>query len=454
MTIVPMPGDCIIVRVMPMQDEPWLSVVVTCMGRLDHLRRTIPALVEHAPGVEVILVDWSCPDGAGAYAREHWPEVRVVAIKNRVHFHKSAALNAGARVARAPWLAIFDADMIASTDFFEEVQARLRPDVLLGLFDERLAGFLVCRREVFDRAGGYDERMEGWGFEDDDMRRRLLGEGLRLERLPADAIELVPHGDERRTRFYAEKDPFRSALFNQALVWQARWTDPSMRREQWPARPLLMPSGPGVGALFRSVEFALHLQWRIGVPGVRLLCATSLETSGEEATAIERLLREMLDAIDTPGPVELVHLPVQDTIVPLPFGQWRFPYFPARISWNGWPEARAHRRIAVGQIHSEEMERLARAAPHFALTTLDAGVSIATAARILSEADLLVARGGGFVHLASAVGAPVFLLAGEARESAALFRDDLDLDVIVCHSLEDLITKVVVFLGAEPVAAG
>jgi hypothetical protein len=424
--------------------ETWLSIVVTCMGRLDHLRQTIPSLIRQDSGVEIVLVDWSCPDLCGAYASEHWPGVRVVKVPGQKQFHKSAALNAGARVASAPWLAILDADMIASSEFFENLRSGLRPDVLLGLADDRLTGFLACKRDGFDRTGGYDERMVGWGFEDDDMRRRLLEQGLRLEALPAGSIQVIPHDDESRTRFYAEKDLSQSALFNQALVWQARWVPPSLRRERWPANPVMIPSGVTPGPLFRSAEFALHVRWRIGVPGVRLLA---------ETRATEQALREILGVIDSPGSVDLV-FGSRDTFTPeslidLPFGLWRFRYFPVRPSWQGWPDAKAHGSIAVGSMNSHERERLVLSLPRFDIIALDARDSIGMVTKILRNCDLLIDRSGGFAHVASAMGVPVFLLADAPAELSTLFRDEFDLEVLVCSSFENVLAEVPAFLGVE-----
>ena len=33
------------------RDCPWASIVVTCKGRLHHLRRTLPSMLAHAAGL-------------------------------------------------------------------------------------------------------------------------------------------------------------------------------------------------------------------------------------------------------------------------------------------------------------------------------------------------------------------------------------------------------------------
>ena len=57
---------------------PKFSIITTCMGRLDHLKQTLPRLLEQ-PDCEVIVVDWSCPQDTAGYVAKHFPAVNVVA---------------------------------------------------------------------------------------------------------------------------------------------------------------------------------------------------------------------------------------------------------------------------------------------------------------------------------------------------------------------------------------
>ena len=80
------------------------SIVVTCKGRLHHLRRTLPSmLAQCCPfAFEVIVVDFGCPQGTFDWCRGL--DVRnLVALKvldDTDDFHLSRARNCGASVAQ------------------------------------------------------------------------------------------------------------------------------------------------------------------------------------------------------------------------------------------------------------------------------------------------------------------------------------------------------------------
>jgi hypothetical protein len=78
----------------------------------------------------------------------------------------------------------------------------------------------MTHRESFERLGGYDGRLHGWGWEDQDMIARLtLGEGLR--RVQSGHVRHISHADEARIRYYPPvKDRWesRDRMFRQALA--------------------------------------------------------------------------------------------------------------------------------------------------------------------------------------------------------------------------------------------
>jgi glycosyltransferase involved in cell wall biosynthesis len=81
-------------------------------------------------------------------------------------------------------------------------------------------GLLVARRADFERAGGYNGRLHGWGWEDQDMIARLiLGGGLA--RVQSGYVRHISHDDDARIRHYPPvKDRWesRDRMFRQALA--------------------------------------------------------------------------------------------------------------------------------------------------------------------------------------------------------------------------------------------
>lgn len=194
---------------------PQVTAVVTCKGRLEHLRQSLPALAAQ-PGLAVVLVDYGCPQHSGAWAERHHPQAQVVLGPSDGEFSISKARNLGAAQAVTPWLVFMDADVVAGPAFIADLTAHLqdaaylRPDPC----PHELSGLVACRRDDFRRAGGYDEVFRGWGSEDRDLCARLERLGCRPRSFPSASLSALPHDDALRTRFHAIPDRFLSLRIN------------------------------------------------------------------------------------------------------------------------------------------------------------------------------------------------------------------------------------------------
>jgi hypothetical protein len=165
-------------------DVGLISAITTCKARLEHLKQTLPTLL--AMGMEVVVVDYDCPDRAGAWVRDNCPQARVVEVSDRPYFSPSTARNRGAAAA-GEWLVFLDADVSAAPAFVAAVRGLIQPDVFL-IADPRPRGLwdaLVVARRDFDAVGGYDEVFEGWGDEDVELTARLAIGGVRQASFPA-----------------------------------------------------------------------------------------------------------------------------------------------------------------------------------------------------------------------------------------------------------------------------
>lgn len=185
--------------------SPVLTYITTCKGRLDHLRQTLPRVAAQ-PGVSIVVVDYDCPQQSGHWVRENFPEARVVRIERAPGFSPSIARNAGGHAAATPWLAFFDADILVSDGFFDNVVRSLasghyyRPAPLTW----QTWGSVICEREAFRKIGGYDTVYEGWGGEDDDLYALLDFAGVRAASFDGSALSEIPHPDEMRTKFHSD----------------------------------------------------------------------------------------------------------------------------------------------------------------------------------------------------------------------------------------------------------
>jgi glycosyltransferase involved in cell wall biosynthesis len=184
---------------------PRLSIITTCKGRLHHLRQSLPAFLAQ-PDAEVIVVDYDCPDGTAEIVAREFPGARVVAVRERPHFDISRARNLGGDAATGEWLAFIDADIVIAPDFHQRLAPQLQPGTY-HRFPPRgrnssLWGSVVMRRADYLAVGRYDEVMQGYGGDDQDMYFRLELAGLRLQPLDFTlAAEIIEHDVATRIRF-------------------------------------------------------------------------------------------------------------------------------------------------------------------------------------------------------------------------------------------------------------
>lgn len=181
-----------------------ISVVITCKGRLDHLRRTLPLLATSLAGAEIILVDYDCPQRCGDWAEANVPGVLVVRVKNRPVFNLAKARNLGIARATAPWLLLADADVLFNRPLPAAMASLMRTPAIL-LPDPRpaeLYGTVLIPRADVLAVGAYDETFEGWGAEDEDFLVRLEHRGLERRQFDGAGIEVIRHDDALRTQFH------------------------------------------------------------------------------------------------------------------------------------------------------------------------------------------------------------------------------------------------------------
>ena len=160
-----------------------LTYITTCKGRLAHLQQSLPRAV--GQGIPCVVVDYSCPEGAANWVEANFPQVAVIRVEGEAEFNASRARNLGAAAARTPWLGFFDADILLDPTFAKMIAPKLTSGQFYRAspLTRQTWGSIVCAREDFGAAGGYDETYAGWGGEDDDLIRALLMLGKRPVRV-------------------------------------------------------------------------------------------------------------------------------------------------------------------------------------------------------------------------------------------------------------------------------
>lgn len=192
-----------------------ITYVTTCKGRRHHLERTLPAALAQE-GVDWIVVDYGCPDGTADWIERDHPRVKVVRVTDDPGFNLARARNLGAAAARSEWLAFLDADVLLAPGFFAQLLPRLAPGhyYLPDAGDPNTWGSCVVEKSAFLAVGGYDEAIDSWGGEDNDLYTMLSLRGLRRDWYPYALLTPIRHADDERTRFHGEKSVPRATQLN------------------------------------------------------------------------------------------------------------------------------------------------------------------------------------------------------------------------------------------------
>jgi glycosyltransferase involved in cell wall biosynthesis len=198
---------------------PEICFITTCMGRLAHLRQSLGQAAAQRDA-SCVVVDYSCPDRCGDWVERSHPQVKVVRRQGETRFHATVARNLGAQAADAAWLCFFDADVVLDPLFAEAVRPMLQTGCyyVASPWSKGLTGTMVCSRADFDRAGGYDEVIQGWGCEDTDLYARMRLLGIKRREFPAHMLRQLLHGDDLRVQFYDVKDMHVSETINQLYM--------------------------------------------------------------------------------------------------------------------------------------------------------------------------------------------------------------------------------------------
>ena len=176
-----------------------LTIVTTCKGRLAYLKQSLPAMIR--TGLPVVVVDYDCPDGTRRHVADNFPEVTVIAVDHERTFNLSRARNLGAAAAATRFIGFFDSDVLMQGGFAGEFARAALSDAVFSVAGEgELHGQCIVARSAFEKVGGYDEAMTGWGGEDGDFYLRLQAAGCRRTTMRPGLVLPLPHGDEDRMR--------------------------------------------------------------------------------------------------------------------------------------------------------------------------------------------------------------------------------------------------------------
>ena len=267
-----------------------LSVVTVAQDRTEHLRQSAAAIACWGGHKEHIILDWSSNPAILRDDLPDDPRIRLVRVEGEKQWWLTRAYNQAVKLSQERWLLKVDADCVLESTFFEAFQpgrATLQTCwTHSGLASESTFGSwgLFCvEREAFQRCGGFNEWLFGWGFDDTDLYERLLElPDTNLSLLPKCGIRVIEHGQQQRlgrqhpgwSRPWADwvlEAQHQGNISMAALSREAWVTFGSARFNEAPSQP---PAPPGLWRRIRRQRMLRSLvnqPLRAGVAGIILI---------------------------------------------------------------------------------------------------------------------------------------------------------------------------------------
>ena len=186
------------------------------MNRLPFLQQTLPVNLrycEEAGHAEIVLLDYNSSDGLSDWVKRemaYYLQRNILTFyqlvdPKPVHFSHPRSRNIAFRLATGEILCNVNADYFVSGTLFSFIRNTYTGGLRVAYianFGETCKdnyGRLCVAKNDFLRVGGFDERFDGYGYEDTDLCLRLSMSGVKLKYLPLSCYsDFVGHQDTRR----------------------------------------------------------------------------------------------------------------------------------------------------------------------------------------------------------------------------------------------------------------
>jgi glycosyltransferase involved in cell wall biosynthesis len=184
-----------------------ISIIIPCKNRLNHLSSTYTLTRKLQGDYEVIIVDYNCPMGTADHFINSFKDSKLKVVRADVgpkEWNLSHARNIGYGHSTGDALLFADADTMMKPNFLSAHPLK-QGEFYSGSW-LHASGVCMVWRTDFERVAGYNECVDGWGSEDFDLYRRLVGIGLRQVNFNEKLFRNMPHHDKIRNEYYGGKN--------------------------------------------------------------------------------------------------------------------------------------------------------------------------------------------------------------------------------------------------------
>ena len=210
--------------------RPSWAILAACRDRLPFIRSALPTWLAVDGVAEIVVVDWTsqvplAEDPVIRSMAEMDPRVHIVRVEGETSWALSRAVNVALRMASAERMIKLDCDSIVSSDFaimhpLEDPRTYYAGDYRRARIEAELHlnGVVIASQAAFRGVGGYDERIQRYGWDDTDLHTRFNKSEINFKPINLDLITHIPHGDDVRQSSNSDFGDLRLPLEPQTLA--------------------------------------------------------------------------------------------------------------------------------------------------------------------------------------------------------------------------------------------
>lgn len=199
------------------------------MNRTDRIVSCLSSWLNFDNINDIVLVDWSSKknileDQTVNDCIKNNSIINLIRIDNEKYFSQSKAYNVAIKNTINDNVLKIDIDHILTSNKLPQMLGRLTPKLTTNFYcceHVTLEHWGICffQKNAFYQIGMYNEKLTGWGYDDQDFYYRLSK--IRKKNIIRNIPYLVyhnPHGDNLRVENYEIKNKFESNRINELIA--------------------------------------------------------------------------------------------------------------------------------------------------------------------------------------------------------------------------------------------
>jgi predicted glycosyltransferase involved in capsule biosynthesis len=153
-----------------------ITIATTCMNRIDFLKKSLITWLE-LPFKKIIIVDWSSDENVKDCLVDDLffdERIEVHRVEEQQFYEHSKARNYKMSLCEG-WVLSIDCDVMLSPMFAKHLvlNESCFYRAISNTVDKSLKGTSLFTKELYDKVGGANEILHGWGSEDIDLYNRM-----------------------------------------------------------------------------------------------------------------------------------------------------------------------------------------------------------------------------------------------------------------------------------------